>query len=151
MYAALPYARRAWARISGGTARAPGWSNSAANHRIASSVSWVTQKFSIAVASWRPSATDPLSRAHASAPADVVLLGNRDVVALAFRREAVGAEIRAFGDCEEVFGMPQSHVLRVRRLIEPLERVLADRVEHAEAAAAPPPNQALLDERLEDV
>ena len=47
--------------------------------------------------------------------------------------------------------MPQSHVLPVRRLVEPLERILADRVEHAEAAAAPPPNQALLDERLEDV
>ena len=47
--------------------------------------------------------------------------------------------------------MPLSHVLPVRRLVEPLERVLADRVEHAEAAAAPAPNKALLDERLEDV
>jgi hypothetical protein len=50
-----------------------------------------------------------------------------------------------------MLGMPQSHVVRVRRLVEPLECLLADRVEHAEAAAAPPPHEALHDERLEDV
>ena len=60
-------------------------------------------------------------------------------------RFALSARPRKYSACR------CRHVSPVRRLVEPLERVLADRVEHAEAAAAPPPDEVLLDERLEDV
>ncbi len=45
--------------------------------------------------------------------------------------------------------MAQAHLLGLGRRVQPLERVLADRVEQAEAAAAPAADEALDDERLE--
>ena len=47
--------------------------------------------------------------------------------------------------------MAATDLLRLRQLVEPLEGVLADRVEHAEAAAGPAPDEALDDERLQRV
>jgi hypothetical protein len=47
---------------------------------------------------------------------------------------------------KEELSVPLMDNFRIRRLVEPLERVLADGVEHAEAAAAPPPDEVLLHE-----
>ncbi len=65
--------------------------------------------------------------------------------------QLAGIEIRALEEGEEELGVPATHILGVRRILEALERVLADRVEHAEPAAAPLPHEILDDERLEHV
>src|ERR1700694_1637825 len=68
--------------------------------------------------------------------AHVVLLGDRNVKALA-TFESAGIEIRAVGNREEELGVPATDILGLLRLVEPFERVLANRVEPTEAAAAP--------------
>src|SRR6266508_1250631 len=78
--------------------------------------------------------------------ADVVLLRNCDMEALSAGTELAGVEVRTLGDGEEERGMTPMDLLRRGRLVEPLERVLADRVEHAEATAAPAPDEVLDDQ-----
>src|SRR5215510_5523049 len=62
-----------------------------------------------------------------------------------------GARVRVLHECAEVLGMRTEDPLRVGRFVEHLERVLPDRVEHPEPAALPASNEALEDERLDEV
>ena len=84
--------------------------------------------------------------------ADVVLLGCGDVVAHGSRHvERVRVDVRVERDSQEELRMAVANVLRVRRFVEPLGAVLADRVQHSEAPALPAAEQALGEERLERV
>src|SRR5205823_2369048 len=58
--------------------------------------------------------------------------------------------VRVLGKRKIVRGIKPRQLLRLARLLEPLERELADRLEHPEALLRVA-DEALLDQRLEDV
>ena len=83
--------------------------------------------------------------------AEVVLLGQGDVQPLTAGAELARVQIRASATDEEVLGVPPIHLVGVGSCVEQLDRVLPDRVEHAQAAASPAADEVLDDERLEGV
>jgi hypothetical protein len=79
--------------------------------------------------------------------AEVVLVGIGYIVTHRLPDiELGGVEICTLSQAKEELSVPLMDSFRIRRLVEPLERVLADGVEHAKAAAVPPPEEVLLDE-----
>ena len=90
-----------------------------------------------------------LDRSAAQRPGDgaaeVVLLGEPEVEALAPGAVCPCIEIRLFRNREEVLGMTPSDLIGVGGGVEQLDRELPDRVEHAQPAARPPADEALDD------
>src|SRR5438105_3106500 len=79
---------------------------------------------------------------------EVVVLGVEPLEPLAPACRQV--RLRRLRQREEVLGMRPPKLLRLVRVFESLERVLADRLQHP-VTLVRAPEQALLDERLEDV
>jgi hypothetical protein len=63
----------------------------------------------------------------------------------------IGRQATRVRDFEVVAGVPLANLVRLSGLVEALERVLADRVEHAEPIGFPATKEALVEERLEPV
>src|SRR5919201_172396 len=88
--------------------------------------------------------------------AEVVELGLEPVqpgaAAVPVRRRAVLQQVRLrlLGESEEVLRVAAAKLLRLARRLQPLARVLADRLQHPEALAGVP-REALAHERLEGV
>ena len=81
--------------------------------------------------------------------AQVVLLEQCDIHSLTAGTERAGIEVGSLGDRVEVLGMSPVQLVGIRSRVEPLHRVLPDRVEHPQAAAAPSTDKTLDDERLD--
>jgi hypothetical protein len=80
--------------------------------------------------------------------ADVVVLGLQPVEP--FTRRLAEMRLRILDESEEVLRVAAAQLLALGRVVEPLDRILANRLEHPEAFAGSP-HETLLDERLERV
>ena len=68
-----------------------------------------------------------------------------------YRVDFAGVRLRLLGERQEVFGVAAREVVCLAGLLEPLGRVLADRLQHPEAVVVADADEALVDEGLQRV